>query len=276
VKTAQSYSRTLESSDENDTTYYIAEQVQREPVASAFYISNPSRGVVHEGYVEMIPKFKQAHVHVNFLGQRKTILTHPEGLWNETYFSDIPDLMIRLLRMHTELGGTVNVTCPTTGYIANIQFRDKPIFGGSKNQLLGRITIHGKHIFGIEGAWDDIIYLTNPTTKERYEFFNRNTYMKQKVESYPLEEQPETSGEKVWGPLIDLLLKEDFEQAKIVKAELDLKGQQELQDFEKNGGFVPSYFHKNPTTGSWELKDTSLVYWQNNHEAQGAQGQPTM
>lgn len=60
-----------------------------------------------------------------FIGQRQTTLTGPNGAWNETYIGDIPDVMIRLLRMHTELGGDLNLSCPETGISANIQFKDK-------------------------------------------------------------------------------------------------------------------------------------------------------
>lgn len=53
------------------------------------------------------------------------MLTHPQGLWKETYVSDIPELMIRILRMHTELGGSITVSCSDTGYAATIHFKDK-------------------------------------------------------------------------------------------------------------------------------------------------------
>ena len=61
---------------------------------------------------------------VSFVGQRRTTLVHPQGLWTETYVGDVPDLMIRLLRMHTELGGHLNLSSDT-GFECNVQFKDK-------------------------------------------------------------------------------------------------------------------------------------------------------
>jgi len=258
-ETAQSYTRHNYDGMAVDTTYYVGEQVEREPATSAFYICNPVRGVIHEGSVEMIPKFKQAHIHVRFVGQRKTILAHPQGLWNEVYVADVPDLMIRLIRMHTELGGGINLTCATTGMAASLQFKDKPVFGGQKNLVSGRITHFGRELYQIEGVWDDVVYLVDSNTKLRFEFLNRGMLRRLKVESYPLEQQPESSGEKVWGQLIETLLAKDFDTAKAVKVELDAEGQERLARYEQQGGFVSSYFRKNPSTGAWEIKDASLV-----------------
>lgn len=256
-ETAQTF--TSHNGDQSSTTYYVGEQVEREPATSAFYICDPTKGVVHEGSVAMVPKFKQAHIHVSFVGQRRTILAHPQGLWNETYVADVPDLMIRLLRMHTELGGSLSVSCVATGYAATIQFKDKPIFGGLKHGIVGRVTFQGREIYQLEGAWDSVVYLIDSITKERLEFFNRQTYPRQKAENFPLEQLPETSGEKVWGPLIETLLRHDFEQAKIIKADLDVKGHERLAQFEQNP-YVPAFFHKNPATGNWDINDPALIY----------------
>lgn len=266
-ETAQTYTNYTDGVTA-DTTYYIAEQVEKDPATSAFYICNPTKGVVHEGSVAMVPKFKQAHVHVSFVGQRKTVLTHPQGLWNETYIADVPDLMIRLLRMHTELGGSINVSCEATGFAASVQFKDKPIFGGTRNAITGRVTLHGQEIYTLDGTWDDVVYLTDSVTKQKYEFFNRKTYPKQKVESYPLDQQPPTSGDRVWGQLIETLRRQDFEQAKIIKTQLDQQGHELLARYEQQGGFKASFFHKNPQTGRWDINDPSLIY------SQG--GKPTM
>lgn len=64
-ETAQTFTRHSDGVN-TDTTYYIGEQIDREPSSSAFYISNPSKGVIHEGAVAMLPKFKQAHIHGMF------------------------------------------------------------------------------------------------------------------------------------------------------------------------------------------------------------------
>jgi len=261
-ETAQSYT-THSDGTNTDTTFYCAEQVERDPTGCAFYISNPAKGVVHEGHVSMLPKFKQAHVHVSFAGPRKTTLTHPGGLWKETYVGNVPDLMIRLLRMHTELGGTMDLSSDT-GFAAHIQFKDKPIFGGSKNAVAGRITLNGREIFQIEGIWDDVIYLVDSTTRQRIELFNSPATPKMKVLTPPLDQQPETSGDKQWGPLLDSLHRRDFEQAKIMKAQVDVLHKERLAKFEADGGYVPTMFNR-LEDGSFAIKDPSVAYASGGH-----------
>ncbi len=68
-----------------------------------------------------------------------------------------------------------------------------------------------------------------------------------KAESVPLDQQPETSGEKyvekefareinfknrVWGELLDSIRKHDFEKAKEVKAVLDAQSRERNAQFE--------------------------------------------
>lgn len=265
-ETAQSTAVTTDGVT-SDTTYYLGEQVEKDPSGCAFYISNPARGVVHEGSVAMIPKFKQAHVHVEFEGQRRTILTSQQGGWNEVYTGTVPDLNIRLLRMHTELGGEFTLTCPTTGYSAVIQFKDKPIFGGAKNALGGKITFQGRDIFHIDGTWDEVSYLVDPVSKARFELFNRLATPKLKVESLPLEHQLPTSGEREWGPLLDSLHRRDFEQSKIIKAQVDVAHHERQAKFEAAGGFVPSVFARGQDN-SFYIKNPAL--------ALASSGNPTM
>eukprot|EP00026_Physarum_polycephalum_P008809 Phypoly_transcript_08910.p1 GENE.Phypoly_transcript_08910~~Phypoly_transcript_08910.p1 ORF type:complete len:414 (+),score=48.49 Phypoly_transcript_08910:75-1316(+) len=255
-ETAQSFT-THSDGVNTDTTFYCAEQLERDPTASAFYICNPTKGVVHEGNVALVPKFKQGHVHVSFVGQRKTILAHPQGLWNETYIGDVPDLNIRLLRMFTELGGTMNLTS-NTGFAANVQFKDKPIFGGTKNAITGHITLQGRQIFTLEGTWDDVTYLVNSATHEKFEFLNFSTLPKLKVQTAPLDQQPITSGEREWGPLLDSLHRRDFEQAKVIKAQLDVAHHERLAKIDASGGFVPALFNKT-LDGNYQIKDPNLV-----------------
>jgi hypothetical protein len=44
-----------------------------------------------------------------------------------------------------ELGGNVTITCPKTGYRAEIDFLTKPFYGGKKNKIAGEV-IALKHI----------------------------------------------------------------------------------------------------------------------------------
>lgn len=253
-ETAQSY-----ITNGDDTTFYCGEQVERDPAGSAFYICNPKQGFVHEGDVALVPKFKQAHVHVEFVGQRRTALIHPQGLWHEVYVADVPDLNIRLLRMHTELGGTLNLSCAATGYTASIDFKDKPIFGGKVNAITGKVLYQGREIYHIEGNWDEVAFIVDSATKERFELFNRTSALKTKAESYPLSTQSPMSGEKEWAPLLECLHRRDWEGAKAAKAVLDASHHERLARFDANGGFKSVYFNKTQE-GIYQIKDPNVVY----------------
>lgn len=61
---------------------------------------------------------------------------------------------------------------------------------------MGNVTYYGRETYVLDGAWDDIVYITDVYTRERAELFNRSKCPKLKAESVPLDQQPETSGEK--------------------------------------------------------------------------------
>jgi len=258
-ETAHYYSHYSGSSDPADTpTVFVGEQLVKDPPAGNFYMHNPKYGITHTGQVVLNPKFKQAHVRVHFEAEHKTTLVHPQGLYREEYFSQIPDLIVRLLRMHTELVGEVTVTCPTTGYTARLSFKEKPLFAKTKNQLTGKISWNGNDLYVLDGIWDEVLYMTDLGTGQRMELLNRATLPKSKIESPPLSELPETSGERIWGELLETLLQQDFNKATEIKAQITKEEVERLQESVRSGiPFQPRYFHLN-AKGGWELKDPSL------------------
>ncbi|VDQ10223.1 unnamed protein product [Trichobilharzia regenti] len=56
-----------------------------------------------------------------------------------------------------ELGGKTSIICSKTGYVANIEFRTKPFYGGKKDSL--RAEVFGpndkKPFLTVEGEWND-------------------------------------------------------------------------------------------------------------------------
>jgi len=242
----------------NDQTYVIAENLRKDPPYSCFYITNPLHGVTYEGSIELVPKFKQAHVHVPFKGQNKTTFVHPGGLFREEYYSDIPDLIIRLLRMHTELSGEVHITS-TTGFAAKISFKEKSLFSKAKNQITGSVSYNGMDIYLIDGAWDDIVYLTDLKTQQRVEFLNRAVIVKNQLMSLPLEQQPITSCERIWNKMLDSLRREDFDAATALKAKINAEENNILEALNVNNEvFVPRYFALN-SKGEWQIKDPAYA-----------------
>jgi len=238
----------------------------KEPPSCSFYMHNPNYGITHAGAVAFIPKFKQAHVRVHFGGLHKTTLTHPQGLYHEEYFIQIPDLVVRLLRMFQELVGDLTVTCPTTGYAAKLNFKEKPLFSKTKNLMSGKVSWNGNDLYLLEGAWDEIIYLTDLSNGQKIEFLNRATLVKNKIVCPPLSELPETSGEKIWGQLLETLVRQDFTTATEIKAQITKLEVERGQEATRLGTpFQPQYFHQS-ANGEWVLNDTSLCKLSKAHQ----------
>lgn len=223
-------------SSENQT-HFLGEQVTRDPPGSCFYINNPTKGVTHAGNVELVPKFNKTHVHVAVKGEQKTTLVDSTGRWNEEYFMETPDVAIRLFRMLTELTGKISITCPANGFAASLTFKDKPLFGGHKNVVVGKITRNEEQIATLEGVWDESIRITDDNGTR--EFFNKNTITKKKLEQP--EKVPETAGHKIWAPLLKALNDKDYKTAKTLKEKIDAdnaaleKNNNGIQYFKKEG-----------------------------------------
>eukprot|EP01111_Echinosteliopsis_oligospora_P004403 TRINITY_DN1709_c0_g1_i1.p1 TRINITY_DN1709_c0_g1~~TRINITY_DN1709_c0_g1_i1.p1 ORF type:complete len:374 (+),score=47.56 TRINITY_DN1709_c0_g1_i1:78-1199(+) len=230
-----------------DQTHFLGEQISREPPTSCFYINNPARGVTHTGNIELCPKFNKTHVAVNMKGEQKTTLVDPYGRWREEYFMEIPDFAIRLLRMHTELTGGIAIACPANGLVCTLNFKDKPMFGGHKNVIVGKITMNNVDIATLEGMWDDIIRITDSAGTR--DFFNRNTLVKNKLEQPA--EVPVSAGHKVWEPLVKALTEKDYKTAQAVKDKLAVEN-----EVRENNCHGPAFFRKEGE--HWQIVNPSL------------------
>jgi len=257
-ETAQYSSPYGSSQDPDDRTYILAENIKKDPPHSLLHMFNPKHGISLGANVEMAPEFHKTHVHVAFKGQSHAVFAHPGGLYREDYFSDIPDFMIRLLRMSAELYGDINITS-STGFSAHLEFKEKSMFGKAKNLITGKVSFNGAVMYTLDGGWDEVVFITNVQTNGRAEFINRQTLIKNGRESLPLEDQPESSSDKIWGNMLELLMRKDFDAAVALKTQINEDENRLLSEPEKNGQeYIPRYFRKNAATGRWEIKDPAL------------------
>jgi len=243
------------SHPDGSRTFALAEEIVHDPPHCAFYIANPDRGVVHDGNVQLDPKFEKGHVRVRIGGNNRIVLRDPQGRFEEVYESTAPDIMVSLLRMRTELMGEVSLVCQASGYAARIIFKEKPMIGGHKNGVTGSITLNGSEVFRLDGIWDESIYLTD-LANQRAELFNRKTCPRDRIDTPPLDSLPMTAGERIWGPLIELLKQENFTDAQTLKLKLNETENAE-RALRRQNNVQPTYFIKNPTTGFWQMKDPS-------------------
>jgi len=237
-------------------TYSIGEEIVHHPPHSAFHICNLDNGFTYDGNIVLEPTFSKGSVRVRLEGFNRIVLKDPKGSYEEAYTFGNPDLLVRMLRMLTECVGEVLIECATTGYSAVITFKEKPLFGGTKNAIDGVVSFNNTEIAHLDGVWDDIIFITDLNTKARNEFLDRKHQKIDRVETPPLETLPETAGDRVWGPFIDLLKRDNLTEAQNWKLARNAteRGERALR---KANNVQPAHFVKN-SSGWWEIKNPAV------------------
>lgn len=58
----------------------------------------------------------------------------------------------------------VSITCDRTSYSCELEFKLKPFFGGSSNEIYGKVKLGSETVAHITGHWDGQIFWTDKTT----------------------------------------------------------------------------------------------------------------
>lgn len=101
-----------------------------------------------------------------------------------------------------ELGGTVTISCPRTGYHADVEFLTKPFYGGKKNRVTAEIFAPGekKAFVSIAGEWSGAMEAKwNDGSRHKPEVFvdvNSIPIFHKNVR--PIAEQDDNESRKVW------------------------------------------------------------------------------
>lgn len=153
------------------------------PPVSAFFVTNRKAGFNVSGTILAKSKFygEIVGVSVSFqyrapllsgnslsaimVGSAKvTLLTRGENYLVTLPYAHCKGLILGTLTM--ELGGQVKITCDRTSYAAELDFKLKPLFGGSDamNAVNGKIKLGTQTLADIEGHWDSAIYITDRQT----------------------------------------------------------------------------------------------------------------
>ncbi|XP_052861880.1 oxysterol-binding protein-related protein 9 [Anopheles cruzii] len=227
-----------------DQLTFIAEQVSHHPPISAFYAEHYNKKISFSAHVWTKSKFLGLSIGVHNIGQGTVTLCD----LNEEYIVTFPNGYGRsiLTIPWIELGGTVTITCPQSGYRADIDFLTKPFYGGKKNRIQGEI--YGpndkKSFLSISGEWSGLMeYKFNDGSKpSKFETFvdvNSIPIYKKKVR--PVGEQQENESRKVWREVTAGLKMNDIEKATNAKFQVEQKQREEAKE-------------RKETFGEWELK----------------------
>uniref|UniRef100_A0A182QKQ0 Oxysterol-binding protein n=1 Tax=Anopheles farauti TaxID=69004 RepID=A0A182QKQ0_9DIPT len=227
-----------------DQLTFIAEQVSHHPPISAFYAEHYNKKISFAAHVWTKSKFLGLSIGVHNIGQGTVTLCD----LNEEYIVTFPNGYGRsiLTIPWIELGGTITITCPQTGYRADIDFITKPFYGGKKNRIQGEI--YGpndkKSFVSIAGEWSGLMeYKFNDGSKpSKFETFvdvNSIPIFKKKVR--PVAEQDENESRKVWREVTAGLKMNDIEKATNAKFQVEQKQREEAKE-------------RKETFGEWETK----------------------
>lgn len=131
-------------------------------LVSAFYAEHYNKKISFSAHVWTKSKFLGLSIGVHNIGQgivtltdlnEEYILTFPNGYgrWENAFIlnkfiTSWPFFSSILTVPWIELGGTVTINCPQTGYHADIDFLTKPFYGGKRNKISTEVNMTFKSI----------------------------------------------------------------------------------------------------------------------------------
>ncbi|KFM73754.1 Oxysterol-binding protein-related protein 9, partial [Stegodyphus mimosarum] len=212
-----------------DHLTFIAEQVSHHPPISAFYAEHVNKGISCTAHIWTKSKFLGLSIGVQNIGQAViNVLKH-----NEEYILTFPNGYGRsILRVPwIELGGSVTVSCPQTGYHANIEFHTRPIYGGKKHRITAELfgPNEKKSFLTVTGEWNGVME-AKWTSGETEIFVDTRTIPIIKKRVKPLVEQEEYESRKLWKDVTTALRLRNVEAATEAKFLLEQKQREEAKE----------------------------------------------
>ncbi|XP_056630030.1 oxysterol-binding protein-related protein 9 isoform X2 [Diorhabda carinulata] len=213
---------------------FVAEQVSHHPPISAFYAEHYNKRISFNAHVYTKSKFLGLSICVYNIGQgivnvidydEEYILTFPNG-----YGRSI------LTVPWVELGGTVTISCPKTGYNCNIEFITKPFYGNKKNKITA--DIYGpdekKPFLTVSGEWSGVMdYKWTDRETEEHVDVNQLSIIKKLVR--PINMQEDNESRKLWKEVTAGLKFNEIDRATAAKQSLEQKQRDEARERKESG-----------------------------------------
>ncbi|XP_064626227.1 oxysterol-binding protein-related protein 9-like isoform X2 [Lineus longissimus] len=248
-----------------DNLVFIAEQVSHHPPISAFYAEHANKKISIDGYIWTKSKFLGLSIGVHMIGQAVISVVD----YDEEYLITFPSGYGRsiLTTPWIELGGKCTISCPKSGYSANINFltkdevgyhRGKPFYGGKKNQLSAEIFApdEKKSFCNIQGEWNGAMFAQFASGRNEIFVDTRNTpIMKKMVQK--LEKQGDYESRRLWRDVTYSLKMKNVEKATEGKQKLEQRQREEAKDRKERGvNWETNHFHE---VGEHWVYDNSLM-----------------
>lgn len=169
-------------------------------IVSAFYAENLNKKISFNAYVWTKSKFLGISIGVHNIGQGVVTVCD----LNEEYILTFPNGYGRsiLTVPWIELGGSVTINCPQTGYRSDIEFLTKPFYGGKRNRVTAEVYApHEKKSFmSVSGDWSGLMeYKMNDGSKAKADVFvDVNEINIHPKNVRPIAEQEDYESRNIW------------------------------------------------------------------------------
>ncbi|KAJ8942655.1 hypothetical protein NQ318_013368 [Aromia moschata] len=213
-------------------------------LVSAFYAEHYNKRISFNAHVYTKSKFLGLSVCVYNIGQGVvSVLDH-----DEEYFLTFPNGYGRsiLTVPWIELGGTVTIACPKTGYSCTIEFITKPFYGNKKHRVSAEVfsSDEKKPFLTITGEWNGVMEY-KWTEKETEEHVDVNTLHVIKKQVKPICEQEENESRRLWKEVTAGLKFNEIDRATTAKQALEQKQRDEAKERKERGlEWHTKLFHK--------------------------------
>lgn len=238
-------------------TYYIAEQVSHHPPVSALYVSNR-----HDGFSISCSILAKSKFYGNstsaILDGDATLTLLPRG---ENYTLSSPYAHCKGILMGTlsmELGGKVAIECENTGYKTELEFKLKPLFGGTDqtNIVSGKLKLGKQTMATIQGHWDGTVNIKDTRTGEESVLVASNELRVKRLQRYTVAQdaQAQNESERLWTHVIAAIERDD--QVAATEEKTVLEEAQRNAAKERKAlclDWVPANFQQDLVTGQVRL-----------------------
>merc|ERR1719186_898243 len=208
---------------------FLAEQVSHHPPISGFYVECPARQISFTGHIYTKSAFLGMSVAVHNIGEGRVSLLST----GEDYVVTFPSAYGRsiLTTPWVELGGKCDITCPQSGYRAEVEFKCKQFWGTEQNMVVAQMYSpeSKKAVLKVEGEWTNKMMAKWASGKQ--ETFLDVTQLKpQKKVVKPVAEQERYESRRLWRAVTAGLKDNRIEEATEEKCKLEQKQREEAKE----------------------------------------------
>lgn len=161
----------------------------------------------------------------------------------------------------------MTIECENTGYKTELEFKLKPLFGGSEytNLVTGKLKLGKQTLATITGHWDGSISIKDSRSGEESMLFTPTPEMRaRRLKRYTvqLEAQAPNESERLWTHVIAAIRRDD--QVGATEEKTALEEAQRTATKERKATcseHIPAHFQQDLVSGQWLYKWADLRPW---------------